>query len=349
VKWLVALLVAMSVPVAAAPATALSGDPQWYLSYLHIREAHRITQGEGVTVAVIDSGVYPGHPDLAGSVLPGVDLIDPPDSPDGRLDPIGHGTQMAGVIAAHGRTVGIAPKAKILPIRAADGVDQLRIAQALDFAVAHGASVINMSVGTPVDDLHTRAAVDRALASNVVLVAAVGNRPEDDAIRYPAAYPGVVAVAGTDREGYLAAFSVPGPQVAIAAPAVDIYSLTVHGNRPSYEFREGTSEAAAIVAGVAALVRSRFPNLSAADVVHRLTATADDVAPPGRDNATGYGIVDPVRALDAVLGTGVPLASAEPASSVTPIVLIGLIGLLVLALLTGVIVVRRRHGVPSGS
>jgi type VII secretion-associated serine protease mycosin len=310
-------LLGLTVLTLGSPAMAYAapGDDQWHIGYLHIRQAQQISQGEGVTVAVIDSGVDAGHPDLAGSVLPGIDLQDPAYSPIGQVDKVGHGTRMAGLIAAHGKTLGIAPKAKILPIRATgDSAGPTRhYAEGINYAVAHGASVINISLGTSQDEPDVRAAIAHALASNVVVVAAAGNLPETATVEYPAAYPGVIAVTGVDQQGQHAAFSATGLEAVLSAPAVDIYSLWLRISGPGYDVKSGTSDASAIVAGVAALVRSKYPDLSAAQVVSRLIATAHDVDAPGRDDRTGYGIVDPVRALTASVWT---LSAAPTVSAI---------------------------------
>ena len=145
-----------------------------------------------------------------------------------------------------------------------------------------------------------RDAIAEALRADIVVVAAAGDPQEDKEVRFPAAYPGVVAVAGTDRNGEHADISVTGPEVVLAAPAVDIMTTylrdSIYGG---YAPVSGTSAATAIIAGAAALVRSKFPDLSAEEVVHRLTATADDKGPPGRDHEIGYGMVNLVKALTA--------------------------------------------------
>jgi type VII secretion-associated serine protease mycosin len=312
-----ATIAAWLIFVASDPAVAAT--EQWHLDFLHVTQAQAISQGAGVVVAVVDSGVDAGHPDLAGNVLPGIDLATP--SGDGRVDLLGHGTGMAGLIAGHGKAVGIAPAAKILPVRvAADDITTpaavRNIAAGIDFAVARGATVINISVGDQLGDPAEEAAIRKALASNVVVVAAAGNTDQVASIIYPAAYPGVVAVSGVDRQGNHARISVTGSAAVIAAPAVDIYSTNsrnVAGG--GYRVADGTSDAAAIVSGVAALIRSKFPTMSAAEVVHRLEATADDKGAPGRDPVYGYGIVDPVKALTA----NVPPLTASPSPSGTQV------------------------------
>jgi type VII secretion-associated serine protease mycosin len=302
-----ACVIVAAVVVAAPPASADAvRSAQWHLRFLKTTQAHRITQGAGVTVAVLDTGVDAGHPDLAGAVLSGTDVaLSPEGRRDGRTDLDGHGTSMAGLIAARGRggsrgALGIAPKAKILPVRviesSAPGTSNA--AAGIAWAVAHGAEVISMSFAgrDPSDDV--RVAVEAAQRANVVLVAGVGNRPLSQRVDYPAAYPGVLAVAGVDRRGRHADISVTGPEVQVAAPAVDIVSTDRRGGT-GYRRGVGTSDATAIVAGVAALVRARYPDLPAAEVVHRLTATARDAGAAGRDEQYGFGVIDPMAALTA--------------------------------------------------
>src|SRR5262249_26613576 len=153
------------------------------------------------------------------------------------------------------------------------------------------AQVLSLSIGQE-DDESIRSATAAALSSNVVVVAAIGNEGDPDNGGYPARYPGVVAVGGVDKGGNHAAVSVISPNVLIAAPAVDIASTNIRTRGSGYGVGTGTSGATAIVAGAVALVRAKFPQLSAAEVVHRLTATADDKGAPGRDDEYGYGIVN---------------------------------------------------------
>jgi type VII secretion-associated serine protease mycosin len=292
-------------------------DDQWHLRFLNVAEAQRITKGDGVTVAVIDTGVQL-HPALSGNVLAGT-VVDPASSGDGRADRIGHGTAMAGLIAAHGTgqnagALGIAPRAKILPITdnvsSVQGSNELTAA-AINWAVAHGADVISISSGGgPSSSL--RAAVATALEADVVVVAAVGNRPGASAVQFPAFYPGVVAVGATDRNGNLAAISTTGRGVVITAPGVDIVSTGLNGK---YRTGTGTSDSTAIVSGAVALIRSKYPDLPAAEVVHRLEATATDKGPPGLDEQYGYGVLNLVAALTADVPPLTPSPSAGAGSS----------------------------------
>jgi type VII secretion-associated serine protease mycosin len=315
----VAATICVAATLAAPPAPAFADstrDSQWHLKFLNIAEAHKVSTGKGVVVAVIDTGVNPNHPDLRGNVSAGTDIVTG-KSADGFRDDDGHGTGMAGLIAGHGHgsdngALGIAPEAKILPIRdtqPSGSGGSVVVARAIDWAVGHGARVISVSqstAGTP--DL--RASIDRARRADVVVVAGVGNAPSEVFVTFPAAIEGVVAVGATDRSGNHASVSVTGKQVVLSAPGVDITSTS---NTGGYRTGTGTSDATAIVAGAAALVRAKFPNLSADEVVHRLTATATDKGAPGRDDEYGYGVLNLVAALTA----NVPPAS-QASSSANP-------------------------------
>lgn len=276
---------------------------QWYLSALDVAEAHRVTRGDGVTVALIDTGVDAGHRDLAGAVLAGEDLYEYPEGDgSGRYDLLGHGTHMAGIIAArgHGNTdgiLGLAPAATILPVRAINSGfgNSDTIAKAINYAVAHHASVINMSFGGS-DDTYLHDAIREAQAADVVLVAAAGNRGAAGD-NYPGKYPEVLTVGADDQNGNVATLSVRGPQVDLVAPGVDI--ATTGTNSSGYSLGSGTSEATAVVSGAAALIRAKYPQLSAAEVMHRLTATATDAGPAGRDDTYGYGRLNLIAALTA--------------------------------------------------
>lgn len=229
---------------------------------------------------------------------------------------------MAGLIAAHGQiknlgALGIAPKAKILPIRVStsDNLGQANdLAAGIEYAIKRGASVISISSAGATSQRLIQA-VNAAIAANIVVVAGVGNLPAATRIGYPASREDVIAVSGIDQSGNHATISIRGPGIDVAAPAVDIYS-TSYGAR--YSKGTGTSSATAIVAGAAALIRSKYPYLPASEVAHRLTATAVDKGPPGRDDQYGYGVIDLVAALTAdvpPLGFGPATASAPAAAA----------------------------------
>ncbi|MFC0101238.1 type VII secretion-associated serine protease mycosin [Micromonospora marina] len=284
------------------PRTGQVRDEQWQLEELRAKTAWRTSTGRGVVVAVIDSGVDGTHPDLAGQVLPGLDLVTPDGSDD--PDPVGHGTTVAGLIAGRADddrgVVGLAPDAKILPVRVLDAEnrydDALIIAKAVRWAVDNGARVVNLSLGGSSDNPALAAALDYAFARDVVVVACTGNLATSTTteVWYPAREPGVLAVAGLERTSEnLWSGSITGHETVLSAPATGLYGARPHG----YWRVQGTSFAAPLVAATAALVRARYPKMPAGDVVNRLITTARDLGPTGRDDRFGYGLVDPVAAL----------------------------------------------------
>jgi type VII secretion-associated serine protease mycosin len=315
-----ALGICLALLTPATPARADNvRDAEWHLGFLDTVKAWQISQGDRVTVAVIDTGINGNHPDLSGNVLPGDSLV-PGHPGDGWDDVDEHGTAMAALIAAHGHgeagILGIAPKSKILPLqerRGAQGAHPDTVAAAISEAVQRGARVISMSIGNAAGSVALQLAIDQAEKADVVVVAAMGNTDLGTRVACPACYEGVVAVGGVDRNGNHAAVSITGPQMVVSAPAVDIAS-TARNN--GYGVGTGTSPATAITAGVVALIRAKYPKMTAVDVIHRLTATATDKGPPGRDDQYGYGIVNPYAALTADIPsidpTVTPSATAAP-------------------------------------
>ncbi len=278
-------------------------DQQWHIAAVHGQQAWRYATGTGVTVAVLDSGVDARHRDLAGQVLPGIDLVS--NDGDARTDPVGHGTTVAALIAGRGDdrngVVGLAYGAKILPVRVLDQsnryLDPATVASGLRWAVDHGARVVNLSLGGSGYSVVIAAALRYAAEHDVVVVACSGNtvpnEPPD--MWYPARAPGVIAVSGLTRSNTLWPGSRTGARLALAAPAADLL-----GARPGGYWRvAGTSFAAPLVAAAAALIRSHWPSMTAPDVVNRLIRTAHDLGPRGRDPSFGFGEVDPLGALTA--------------------------------------------------
>ncbi len=325
VRAVLAAIIAAGAVLGCSPAASADSirDRQWYLSTLDIARVHQVSQGAGVTVGLIDTGVDAKHRDLAGAVLPGLDLL-PNKQGDGtgRADSRGHGTHMAGIIVGHGHgdgqsdgILGLAPEAKILPVRVINNWYQSSdyISKAIDYAVAHHVGVISMSFGSG-DDTPLSDAIKKAQAADIVLVAASGNRKEVSSIPFPGAYPEVLSVGAVDQTGKVWSDSITGPQVDIVAPGVDIASTSI--NSSGYNLANGTSDATAFVSGAAALIRAKYPTLSAAEVVHRITATATDAGPPGRDDTYGYGRLNLLKALTADVPTAPP--STAPSSSSTP-------------------------------
>jgi type VII secretion-associated serine protease mycosin len=282
-------------------------------------EVWRLAQGDGVVVAVVDGGVQQSVPELNGSVIPGMDLTG--GHTDGRRDldsESSHGTRMAALIAARPQRpeslIGVAPKALILPIvlgvegRFFDAAG-LRTANAIRWAVGRGAQIVNMSYVTEGGSICPPAlqrAIMEALDRGVVLIASAGNGGNDtNQPSIPAVCPGVIAVGAIDNRGVPWIGSQRQSYVDLAAPGVGIVSVDRLGK---VRRATGTSDAAALVSGVAALVRARFPGMSGRDVVTRLLATAKDAGAPGKDDQTGYGIVRPLEALTA----DVPAGAANP-------------------------------------
>ncbi|MGW4162835.1 type VII secretion-associated serine protease mycosin [Streptomyces sp. NPDC004788] len=317
-----AALLAAAFAVLPATTTPAYADTirarQWGLDALHTSRAWQTTRGAGITVAVLDTGVDGTHPDLAGSVLTGTDLVGFGASRGDRAW-ARHGTAMAGIIAGHGHgpgdqdgVLGVAPKVRILPVRVIlEGTDKQRdkarktrgtaLAEGIRWAADHGADVINMSLGDDSESAHPDAgedaAVQYALAKGVSVVASAGNGGEKgDHISFPAAYPGVIAVAAVDRYGTHAAFSTSRWYATVSAPGVDI--VIADPDRRYYE-GWGTSAAAAFVSGAVALVRSAHPDLTPAQVKNLLVATARSRPKDGRSDEKGYGTVDPAAAIEA--------------------------------------------------
>lgn len=295
---------------------------QWYLETMGVVEAHKITQGEGQVIAVIDEGVNPRFPDLAGSVLPGVDTWTPEGK--GWVTDDGHGTAVAAAAAGHGHgagrgdgILGIAPKAKILPMgvwppgqRGSRATD---IATSIRYVVDHGATVICVAGGgSGNDELH--AAVQYAYRRGVPVIGGAGNRPDDATIVAPAEYRETLAISGLDRRGNFARnTSVSAFGVDFAAPAEDIPAPKKDGS--GYESADGTSGSAAIAAGAVALLRDRYPSLSAEQIFQHLKATAVDKGKPGYDIEYGWGALDLLAALTTEPATG---STATPRSTFTP-------------------------------
>lgn len=323
------------------PTTAVASDPgrgeQWALDALRAETAWDTSTGNGVTVAVLDSGVS-RHPDLAGAFAGGIDLV---DGGDPRVDVNGHGTHVAGIIgmtANNGRGgAGLSPGVAIMPVTVADASGWVRSADSargIVWAVDHGADILNMSYSGSASSVEQKA-IQYAVSKGVVPVAAVGNAYVDDGgslynpIQYPAAYSGVVGVGAVTRSLTRSSFSEVGKQVDVVAPggsglfdsAKGIYSTYADGR---YVRMPGTSMATPFAAATLALVVSRERALSLdASPTDVLLSTATDLGAAGRDDEFGFGLISPVAALDmlaAVAATGAPAPVMRPAEVQTRIV-----------------------------
>jgi subtilisin family serine protease len=284
---------------------------QWGLTAIQAPTAWDASLGENVVVAVIDTGIDLSHRDLAPNVAStGVNMLNPGGSLD---DDFGHGSHVAGIIAAaSNNTIGIAGTAwgaRILPIRVADGSGGTvyNIARGIEQAVALGARVINISLGNKRPSRYLKDQVDLALAKGVVIVAAAGNSAlEGNALQYPAAYPGVIAVGavGLDQTALNAGqtaytrpdFSAFNSAVTVCAPGVDILS-TVPVRFGEYAYASGTSMAAPFVSGTVALMLSRNPAMLPAQVLDKLQATAADLGSRGLDPFYGAGLINAAAAV----------------------------------------------------
>jgi subtilisin family serine protease len=266
--------------------SAAAGSAQYVVNKLHLLEAHRITGGDDVLVAVIDSKIDTQHPDLSGVVAEEYDVVGTPASAHS------HGTAMAGAIAARSKLVGVAPKVKLLAVRAFSGSGEsaesttFNILKSVDWAARKKARIINMSFAGPADDL-LREMLAKANARGIVLIAAVGNAGPRAPPLYPAADPGVIGVTATDVDDKLMPQANRGPQVAVAAPGVEILAVAPDGK---YQMTSGTSIAAAHASGVAALLLASKSNLTPAQVRASLIRAASRI--PGKRNEVGAGVID---------------------------------------------------------
>ncbi len=287
---------------------ASSADPlvskQWALKSFHFGALWPCGRGAGVTVAVVDSGVQGNHPDLKGRVLGGVAFLngDPAQLGGGSSDVNGHGTHVAGIIAAGDNgvgVVGVAPEATILPVRVLDATGSgftTDVARGITWAVDHQAKVVNLSLGSDVNSASVDTALAYANSHGVVVVAAAGNQGVGGPVEYPAAVPTVIAVAGLDENGGIGVYSTRGSYVDVAAPGTLIWSTFPPS---TWATLTGTSMASPHVAGLVALILDGRGAITPAAMLARLTSTATDAGASGVDPAYGWGRVNPVAAFNA--------------------------------------------------
>ncbi|KUL32656.1 S8 family peptidase [Actinoplanes awajinensis] len=307
----------------APTGTDLYRGKQWGLATMHVADAWQKSTGAGVTVAVIDTGVDATNVDLAGQVLTGYDATT--DKVGGNIDPHGHGTHVAGTIAAvTGNTIGVsgvAPDAKILPVRVLgnDGSGYMSdAAEGILWAADNGAQVINMSLGSSEKVAAVTTAITYARSKGVTVIAAAGNeRKEGSPVSYPAAEAGVIAVAATDSADQVAEYSNAGSFVDVAAPGSAILSTYPSALGKSYSTMSGTSMASPHVAAVAALLKAAKPSLTPDQIEQALETSAVDLGPSGKDNDFGYGRIDALAAL-ATVGTPTSAPTTAPAKPTAP-------------------------------
>ena len=325
---LVGLPIALLAAGPARPARAdiVQDTEAWVLTEMNLRAAWPVSEGKGVVVAVIDSGVNPEVSDLFGSVRTGPNLtgIDtPPSNPYWGV----HGTWMASLIAGHGHDaggsgiIGSAPQSTILSIRViADANDpnitkyqaesaahgQRQLASAITYAVRHHAGVISMSLGYNLQSRPVRAALQDAYDHNVVVVASAGNSGNEAGASgtsqapysFPADYPGVLAVAAVNRNDQVSGFSSENLSVQVAAPGARV---PAQGRDGRYWYVSGTSPACALTAGVVALIKAKYPALTDTQVISAITSSTAQTTRPagGWDEQIGFGVVDAAAALTA--------------------------------------------------
>jgi hypothetical protein len=327
-----------------APGDSIRDSQQWVFNMMNVQPAWQVTEGSGVTVALIDSGV-----DSNVSVLSGGTVISGPDLTGLHTSPQNpnwgsHGTWMASIIAGHGTdggfdgVMGIAPEAKILSIRVIpdkgdpgyrayndepEQTIQDELAEGIMTAVKDHAQVISMSIGYSAPSGVVRNAITYAYQHGTVLVASSGNSGGNDTrhgngspglapVSFPAEYPGVLGVGAVTIAGTQASFSSGNLSVRVAAPGKGV---PAQGRNGSYYTVDGTSPACALVAGVAALIKSRYPKISPALVTEALTATAQQTPAGSYDVNTGFGIVD----AGAALAKAGQLTKERPAASQVPL------------------------------
>jgi type VII secretion-associated serine protease mycosin len=303
---------------------------QRQLKAMDVPTAWKTSTGHGVVVGVLDTGVDRSAPDLTGSVVAGPDFTKGADPP-GYQPPHLHGTFIASLIAGHGSgprhaggVIGVAPAAKVLSVRVipddsepgfvvyneSSAYDDT-IGQGIRYAVRHGVGIINLSLGGTDASRDTRAAIGYAISHGVVVVAAAGNSgtagQRFTPYSYPASYTGVISVAALTVRGTRASFSQRNSSVVISAPGVHIIGAGPGGR---YLVADGTSPASAFVAGIAALIRSRYPGLAPPLVEEALITSTRHRPPSGYDPGTGFGEVDAAAALRAAAA----LATARPAA-----------------------------------
>ena len=340
-------LAATCIGVAAAPAFADTvRNQEWWLTSLQVTKAWLSSRGAGVTVAVLDTGVDPAQPDLAGSVITGKDYTNSGRTAGGPFWGV-HGTAVASLIAGHGHgphhgdgIIGVAPQAKILSVRVTvENKDPLlasptvvaalpqAIARGINYAVRHGAQVIDLPLDpaaqaggtTPGGSPAERSAVAAALAKGVVLVAPSGdNGAGTDTANFPAAYPGVISVGAFGQGFVKAPFTNHQAYAMLTAAGNGV--ITANGPT-GYAKLKSTSAASAVVAGIAALIRSQFPTFTPAQVQQALTSSTAFQPQDGRKDGSGFGTADAAAALLAaakINATPASSASAGTAANPTP-------------------------------
>ena len=324
-------------------ATFVPNDPgysaQWHLPKISAPGGWDLTRGSrSVTIAVIDSGIDPLHPDLSANLIPGYNFV---AGNTDTHDIYGHGTAIAGIAGAIGNSgigvAGVAWSNTIMPLVVLDSSGYgtvANVASAITYAADHGAKVINISLAFNGSTSTLQNAVNYAWNHGVVIVAAAANASTNTPY-YPAALPNVIAVSAVDQNDNLASFSNYGNWITVSAPGVSVYTTA---NGGGYLYGSGTSVSSPIVAGLAGLVFSANPNLTNTQVVNLITGNADDVGTPGFDVANGWGRINVQRTLQAAYNT--PVLSTAITSPSTGSTVTGTVNVSASATSTGAIINR---------
>jgi len=294
-------------PSSGVLAATLPNDPlfdqyQWNLRQIEAPDGWDLTLGNpNITIAILDTGISLNHPDLANHLVPGFDFV---NNRDGGDDDHGNGTHVAGIAAAEtNNAVGIAGvswQARLMPVKVLDANaagDTGQVAQGVRWAVDHGARVLNVGLAGPVPSDALREAVDYARRRGAVVVAPVASNGTSE-VSYPAATPGVIAVAASDRADNRLAASNTGDYISVSAPGEQVAStFRFPSGTNGYAVASTTAQAAAHVSGLAALILALNPALQPDEVRAIIETSADDIGPAGRDRETGAGRINVFRAL----------------------------------------------------
>ena len=273
---------------------------EWNVDHIDAELAWASTTGAGVNVAVIDTGIDDDHPDLAGNIGGGVNFV----VKGRKLDPTkwaddnGHGTHVAGIIAAVDNeigVIGVAPEATVHAVKVLDGRGNgwlSDVVAGIEWSIDNNMAVINMSLGASEGDPLLSAACESASDAGILVVAAAGN--DGGAVLYPARYDSVIAVGATDADDNVPSWSNQGEEVELVAPGVNVRSTWKGGG---YKTESGTSMATPHVAGVCALMLGLDPLAIPDDPRTQLENSANDLDPVGRDETSGFGVVDAEKAV----------------------------------------------------
>ena len=287
---------------------------QWGLSKISAPAGwDQHTGSPSIIVAVVDTGVDTAHPDLSGKIVAGYDYVNNDNDP---MDDHGHGTHVAGISAASTNNgigvAGVGWNVKIMPMKvlsgSGNGYDSW-VASGIRGAVDRGAHVINLSLGGAGFSQTLKDATDYAISKNVVVVAASGNTGSAT-VNYPAGNPNVIGVGATDSSDKIASFSTYNSTVDVSAPGVNIASTYYNSGQHAYAYMSGTSMAAPHVAGLAGLVKSKWPAYTVSQVASRIQSYSDDKGSPGRDNYYGHGRINVQRALGSGASSNVSVSTS---------------------------------------